>query len=142
LTPGVAVRRRRRIAVLIFVALLALAGGLVFAIPEGPAVSFWEYSRVLTGMSRAEVEAIFGGPESSGEPVGFGPKFNGPGVPPGASDKLTWSGHEGHAAVTFDAAGKVIDKSYAAVHPSRIPGPLERRFLWLRDWWRSGGVRE
>jgi hypothetical protein len=120
---------------------LALAGGLVFAIPEGPAVSFWEYSRVLTGMSQAEVESIFGGPESTEVPLSFGPLFNGPGVPPGAVAKLTWDGHEGRAAVTFDAAGRVIDKSYAAAHPSRIPGPLERRFLWLRQWWRSG-VRE
>jgi hypothetical protein len=110
-------------------ALWTVAGGLlllnvwrVFWL-DVPTVSYEDYCRVQKGMSRAEVESVFG---CSGSP----------------NDKVTsvrwvacWEGCAGTAVMNFDENGKIIDKMYLPRVDWDKAGPADRQKI--RGEWRQ-----
>src|SRR5438552_3315354 len=128
--------RKRKLLVALGVAALlivALPVVVLLAIGDDPRVASSDLDRVQTGMTLAEVESIFGGPAPRSRPY-----------PPGVK-RLIWDGYEGHAGVTFDATGSVIDKSYTPGTRETRRDLLTRRLDRLRawwTWWRLRGIRE
>jgi hypothetical protein len=127
-------------------AALTLTAVLFIAIPDDPRVSFEDYYRVQGGMSQTQVERIFGGPAASERDLGWKP---GQGLffRPGAK-MLIWDGYEGHAGVSFDSKGQVLDKSYTPRNPETRRRFFVRRFDRLGEWCKellrlvAGEVRE
>jgi hypothetical protein len=125
------------------VAVVLASGPLLFflGIPDDARVSRGDYDSVLGGMTRSQVEGIFGGPavrdrDLSLEHFAGSPSRSGVRM-------LIWDGYEGHAGVTFDAAGKVSDKIYTPATKWTRRDPVTRRFDRVQGWWKSfSTVRE
>ncbi len=118
--------RRRAIAVPVAASLLALAAGLWWflagaQVNTGPAA----YGRIRLGMTRAEAEAVFGGPAGDytegavfyrkGDPGARGESR--PGAALGQSE--CWVTSRGCITLTFDGEGRVADKHFTPTYPSR-----------------------
>jgi hypothetical protein len=89
------------------------------------------YGRIHEGMSRAEVEAVLGGPQGyySADPV-FS-CVHGPPPTLGTGDRWeTWIGDDGEINVVFDDKDEVRWRDFAPpTRPSSLDG-------WVRDWLR------
>jgi hypothetical protein len=129
--------RRRWVRWLLIGAAVLASGPLLFflGIPDDARVSRGDYDCVLGGMSQPQVESIFGCPAVRDRDLrsegGAANSYR-----PGAR-MLIWDGHEGHAGVTFDAAGKVSDKFYTPATDWTRRNPITRRVDRVRGWWKS-----
>lgn len=119
---------------------IALPGLLLVVVPDAPRVSYDDFHLVLGGMDQAEVEAVFGIPPAREQDMG---SKSGQGIfsRPGAR-MLTRDGYEGHAGVTFDSTGLVIDKSYTPRNPVTRRGYFVRRLDRLKEWWKRWAVTQ
>jgi hypothetical protein len=130
--------RKRLVVVFAIVGLLSV---LFVAIPDDPKVSVEDYDRIQGGMRLRQVECIFGGPAAAERDLGWKPG-QGDFFRAGARI-LIWDGYEGHAGVTFDIKGNVLDKSYTPRNPETRRGFFVRRFDRLSEWCkRLTSVRE
>ena len=130
--------------------LLALAGiGLAVALVAGIALDLQthrrrlarsllidrdHYGRIREGMSRAEVEAVLGGPQGyySTDPV-FSCVHGQPPPLRGGDRWETWIGDDGEINVVFDEQDAVRWRDFAPpTHPSSLDG---RVLDWLRRLW-------
>jgi hypothetical protein len=111
---------RRRVLLLGSVAVvvgLVVAGWLLWPRPNEPL----ELSRIRDGMTRAEVDAVFGRRRDLAHGGGV------TGIPEIGSEWVT-DDDGGRVVVVFDSAGKVQGKSYI---PPMSPPPLLNR---IRSW--------
>jgi hypothetical protein len=124
----------------------ALAVGLVALVAAGvfvmrPQRFIWDkYVRIEKGMTRVEVEAVFGPPGNfSGEDVVYEIESaqRVSWIPTGAScdgDIEGWLYDEARVVVFFDDAGRAIEKAYA---PRSRNGPVGDYLRRVRRAWRK-----
>jgi hypothetical protein len=138
-------RRRKLIVGLAGLVVLAAVGALILR-PSRTFLGDWPtHCKIKTGMSRAEVEALFGVPPGdyrtkenylSLSPPPSDMMFGTRVWPPPGSVAEEWEGDAGKFLVAFDPAGRVVAKWNMAYAP-RQQTPLEA-FVWRakRQWRR------
>lgn len=108
-------------------ATLGIAGGLAVAIPAlqplRPGVTKANFDRIEYGMTREEVETLFGGPTWSCRIRG---QFD------VAPPTIVWAGHDGATADIDFLEGAVSEKSWTA-STETIPDKLRRWLSWPRN---------
>jgi len=114
------------------VAVFLVLVGTLFPVllPRPSPVTFTNYERISTGMTRAEVEQILGGPPGDYRtrpvltllPSGGGLRW------------AVWQGNEGTAEVSFDRSGSVILRRFLTAEP-RQPGLIETLHWRLERHW-------
>jgi hypothetical protein len=116
---------------------VALAAALLLPrwLADGPGIAWANYCRIRTGMSRAEVEALLGGP-----PGGYCTErtilIEDPSLPPPPDDGEIWAGDDGGVIVVFDAGGQVTAKGW--IKSQYGTKWSLRRFAWrVEEWWRG-----
>ena len=124
---------------------LLLVGALVPLLrPRHCPVTKEAYDRIEEGMSRAQVEAILGGPprDYRNQPTQMGwstrveVERSGPYLPD--AREADWFGDEGDVCVWFAPDGRVSCKAYIGTEP--VGGPLETlRWRLSRRWDRLWG---
>jgi hypothetical protein len=124
----------RKRTLLVALAALAVVGaaGVVVLWPRADRITEANLERIKEGMSRAEVDAILGGPP--------GDYRTGP-TEPGRRTVFTlgppperWLADAGVAYVSFDDAGRVQDLHFSPNEPADI-GPFDKLIWRLQRQW-------
>ncbi len=95
--------------------------------PERPLVSREQFQKIEDGMTRAEVEAIIGGPPGDYTP---GPHLGFTGSFPYATCD-SWAGNGGMIWVRFDDTGHAHWRQFEEITPLDEPSVIDRVRAWL-----------
>jgi hypothetical protein len=141
--PEVAVRKR-----LLIVAGVALAAAVIVPaalelpayrqkLARGRLIDPAHCKRIKAGMSRAEVEAILGGPPGDfrTENVGFLVSIPAGDWVVSVERSESWVGDEGRIAVVFDEQGRVRGRGFGEATRPTPPSLTEQARAWLRRHW-------
>jgi hypothetical protein len=138
--------RRRKLLAAVGLAVLVAAGAFVLW-PRLDRITDENFDRIQEGMSRAEVEAIFGGPPGDyrAGPTTYDADLDANRVPreilglvrttQDGDDVFDWAGDHGHAIVVFDSTGIYRDGWFHSTQ--RVHQTPPDMLLWrLKRQWR------
>jgi hypothetical protein len=130
-------RRRKPLAALVALGLAGVAG---FVLWPRPSATRENYDRIKAGMSRAEVEAIFGPPGDYRTTITFHEMDRqdpfGLGLP-GESERDYWMTDEVRIRISFDSSGRVVGTNIGRAFSMPEDGTLDNLLWRAKSRWRK-----
>jgi hypothetical protein len=125
---------RKLFLALFAVALLLFGAGFPLLFPRPSPVTKAAFDQLEVGMTRAEVEAILGGPPGDYTTGPTNPNLTAIGTIDPEVEELWWCGDEGEINLGFDVRGVVFSKEWYDQEGER-PGVIERLRWRIDRFW-------